>query len=103
MAAYCPSLDLATTGTDFQDAVKNFYECLQLHVECCMKMGTFEEDLKEHGWKVKGGHEAWVREGLKRTVIIQTHVDPVSELVVRKTINDIGLTLEEFITLPDSL
>lgn len=52
MTAYCPSLDLATTGTDFHDAVKNFYECLQLHVECCMEMGTFEEDLKEHGWKV---------------------------------------------------
>ena len=52
MTAYCPSLDLATTGTDFQDAVKNFYECLQLHVECSMEMGTFEEDLKEHGWKV---------------------------------------------------
>lgn len=48
--AYCPSLDLATTGTDFQDAVKNFYECLQLHVECCIEMGTFEEDLKEHGY-----------------------------------------------------
>lgn len=52
LTAYCPSLDLATTGTDFQDAVKNFYECMQLHVETCMEMGTFEEDLKEHGWKV---------------------------------------------------
>lgn len=52
LTAYCPSLDLATTGTDFQDAVKNFYECLQLHLECCMEMGTFEEDLKEHGWKI---------------------------------------------------
>ena len=52
LMAYCPSLDLATTGTDFQDALKNFYECLQLHVECCMEMGTFEEDLKEHGWRV---------------------------------------------------
>ena len=52
LTAYFPSLDLASTGTDFQDAVKNFYECLQLHVECCMEMGTFEEDLKEHGWKV---------------------------------------------------
>jgi len=52
ISAYCPSLDLATTGTDFQDAIKNFYECLQLHVECCMEMGTLEEDLKAHGWKV---------------------------------------------------
>ena len=31
MTVYCPSLDIATTGTDFQDAIKNFYECLQLY------------------------------------------------------------------------
>lgn len=37
-----------------------------------------------HKMRTKGDHEAWVREGLKRTVIIQTHVDPVFELVVRK-------------------
>lgn len=56
-----------------------------------------------HKTRIKGGHEAWVREGLKRPVIIQTHVDPVSELVVRKTINDLGLTREEFIALLESL
>lgn len=56
LTAYCPSLDLATTGTDFQDAVKNFYECLQLHLECCIEMGTFEEDMREHGWKVSEKH-----------------------------------------------
>jgi len=56
-----------------------------------------------HKMRTKGGHEAWVREGLKRTVIVQTHVDPVSELVVRKTINDLGLTREEFITLLETL
>ena len=56
-----------------------------------------------HKMRTKGGHEAWVREGLKRTVIIQTHLDPVSELVVRKTISDLGLTREEFISLLESL
>ena len=56
-----------------------------------------------HKMRTKGGHEAWVREGLIRTVIVQTHVDPVSELVVRKTINDLGLTREEFITLLETL
>ena len=61
-----------------------------------------------HKMRTKGGHEAWVHGGLKRTVIIQTHiiqthVDPVSELVVRKTINDLGLTREEFISLLESL
>ena len=56
-----------------------------------------------HKMRTKGGHEAWVRDGLKRTVIIQTHVDPVSELVVRKTINDLGISREEFIALLENL
>ena len=56
-----------------------------------------------HKMRTKGGHEAWVREGLKRTVIIQTHVDLVSELVVRKTINDLGISREEFIALLEKL
>lgn len=56
-----------------------------------------------HKMRSKGGHEAWVREGLKRTVIVQTHVDPVSELVVRKTINDLGLTREEFLAILESM
>lgn len=56
-----------------------------------------------HKMRTKGGHEAWVREGLRRPIIIQTHVDPVSELVVRKTINDLDITLDEFITLLESL
>lgn len=56
-----------------------------------------------HKMRTKGGHEAWVREGLKRTVIIQTHVDPVSELVVRKTISDLGISREEFIALLEKL
>ena len=53
--------------------------------------------------RTKGGHEAWIREGLRRPVIIQTHVDPVSELVVRKTINDLNISREEFIDLLESL
>ena len=56
-----------------------------------------------HKMRTKGGHEAWVREGLRRPIIIQTHVDPASELVVRKTINDLDITRDEFITLLESL
>lgn len=56
-----------------------------------------------HKIRTKGGHEAWVREGLKRPVIVQTQVDPVSELVVRKTINDLGITREEFMSRLESL
>ena len=97
LTAYCPSLDLVTTGTDFQDALKNFYECLQLHVECCIEMGTFEEDLKEHGWKVTE----------KKVVPPSFHTllkrPQLSELMKSNTNNDLGISREEFISLLESL
>lgn len=52
--AYCPALDLSTSGTDYIDAVKNFYECLQLYVDSCTAMGTLADDLRAHGWQLKG-------------------------------------------------
>ena len=56
-----------------------------------------------HMMRTNGGHEAWFREGLHRPVIVQTHVDPVSELVVRKIISDLGLTKDEFLAVLESL
>ena len=51
--SYCPSLDISTSGDNFNDAIGNFYEMFQLHIECCLDAGTLYEDLKEHGWKIK--------------------------------------------------
>ena len=56
-----------------------------------------------HKMHTKGGHEAGKRKELRRTIIIQTHVDPLSELVMRTTINDLGVTCEEFIAMLESL
>lgn len=30
----------------------------------------------------KGGHKAWQKEGLRRPITFQTHVEPIPELVV---------------------
>lgn len=49
--SYCPSLDLTTTGENFNDAIGNFCECFQLYVECCIEAGTLWDDLQAHGWK----------------------------------------------------
>lgn len=49
--AYCPSLDLSTSGTTFNDAVSAFYECFQLYIESCIDSGTLLEDLAANGWK----------------------------------------------------
>lgn len=43
--AYCPSLDLSSSGGTFNEAVGNFYEAFQLYVECCVESGTLVADL----------------------------------------------------------
>lgn len=48
--AYCPALDLITTGTSIDEAIHNFCECFKLHIECCIEWGTLQDDLRTHGW-----------------------------------------------------
>ncbi len=45
----------------------------------------------EQGTKGRGGHEKWIKEGLLRPIILQTHVDPVTEMAVRSNLNSLGL------------
>ena len=51
LIAYCPSLDISTSGKDYSDAVKNFYERFQIYIETSLEMGTLLDDLKDHGWE----------------------------------------------------
>lgn len=51
--AYCPSLDISTSGTSFNEAVSNFYEMFQLYIECCVENNTLHDDLIAHGWKLQ--------------------------------------------------
>jgi predicted RNase H-like HicB family nuclease len=48
--AYCPSLDISTSGATFNEAVGNFHEMFQLHIECCLQSNTLHDDLTAHGW-----------------------------------------------------
>lgn len=41
---------------------------------------------------IKGGHEKWVKEGLSRPIIIQTHIDPVPEFI-----GDLWLDRKDFL------
>jgi predicted RNase H-like HicB family nuclease len=52
--SYCPSLDISTSGETYNEAIGNFYEMLQLHIECCTDNNTLYDDLKSHGWKLDG-------------------------------------------------
>ncbi len=52
--AYCPALDITSTGYDFNDAVAQFHEHFQLYIEFCTEQDTLIDDLKAHGWKLDG-------------------------------------------------
>lgn len=71
-----------------------------------ISISDFKKILISFGCKyvrTKGGHEAWKREGLTRTIIFQTHVDPLPEMVVRNAIRDMGITKEEFLQVYEKL
>lgn len=49
--------------------------------------------------RTRGGHEMWIKEGLKRPITIQTHEDPVSVIVVCNTARQLGFTNKQFLEL----
>ena len=44
----------------------------------------------------EGGHEKWKKNGCLRSVILQTHIDPVPEFIVRNNLRTLGLTRKHF-------
>lgn len=56
----------------------------------------FLEKAGCHPQSISGGHEKWIKAGLLRPVIIQTHIDPVPEFIVRNTLRNLGLTKTDF-------
>ena len=59
----------------------------------------FREFLEKAGCKsesIKGGHEKWTKSGLLRPIIVQTHIDPVPEFIIKNTLRNLGLTTADF-------
>ena len=44
-----------------------------------------------------GGHEKRKKEGCLRSVILQTHIDPVPEFIVKNNLRTLGLSRNDFI------
>ncbi len=61
---------------------------------------TFRDFLSYMGLKAirtEGGHEVWSRKDLLRPVVVQTHIDPVPEFVVKNALRTINATKEDYI------
>jgi predicted RNase H-like HicB family nuclease len=53
--AHCPPLDITTQGRTEAEAKKNLIEASELFVVSCFERGTFEQALRELGWRVVAG------------------------------------------------
>lgn len=61
---------------------------------------VFQDFLKAKGLKcikTEGGHEKWVRGDLRRPVMLQTHVEPIPEFIIRNNLKTIGASIKEFL------
>ena len=50
-----------------------------------------------------GGHEIWTKPGLRRTIVFQTHIEPIPEFVVRNAIRDLKMTRKEIMEVLESM
>ncbi|MBR6291998.1 MAG: type II toxin-antitoxin system HicA family toxin [Bacteroidales bacterium] len=53
--------------------------------------------------RIVGGHEIWTKPGLQRTIVFQTHVEPLPEFVVKNAIRDLGMTRQEFMDIYENM
>ena len=49
--------------------------------------------------RTAGGHEIWTRADLLRPVVIQTHIDPVPERIMKQIIGALDLDKEDFLKI----
>ena len=62
-------------------------------------LNTFRNFLKHKGLllvKIEGGHEKWRKDGMIRPVILQTHLDPVPEFIIRNNLMSMNSNRKEF-------
>ena len=51
---YCPALDLSAYGQNEEEARKAFEQTFEMHFTYCINKKSLYEDLKKHGWTIKG-------------------------------------------------
>ncbi len=65
-----------------------------------ISIATFKKFLSFVGCtyiSTEGGHEKWKKEDCKRSIIIQTHIDPIPEFIIKNNLRTLGLTRSDFI------
>lgn len=64
-----------------------------------VSLSDYRDFLTKVGCKcvgIEGGHEKWTRKDLTRPIIVQTHIDPVVEFILRNALRNLNLTKKDF-------
>ena len=64
-----------------------------------VSLSDYREFLRKAGCKyisTEGGHEKWIRSDLTRPIIVQTHVEPVPEFIIRNALRNLKLGKQDF-------
>lgn len=65
-----------------------------------ISLKIFRRYLQHCGLKhirTKGGHEIWNAQNLTRPVVLQTHVDPIPEFIIKNNLRTIGKAEEHLL------
>ena len=65
-----------------------------------VSLKIFREFLKDKGLqriRQRGGHEIWSRSDLGRPIVLQSHIDPIPEFIVKNNLKTIGATIAELL------
>jgi hypothetical protein len=65
-----------------------------------ISLKLFREYLLWKGLKkirTAGGHEIWAGKQLNRPVVLQSHIDPIPEFIVRNALRTLGASRDDFI------
>jgi hypothetical protein len=46
--------------------------------------------------RTKGGHEIWAGKNVTRPIVIQTHIDPIPEFIVRNALRTLNADIADF-------
>ena len=67
-----------------------------------LSLATYRKFLGKVGCnniRTNGGHKIWSRKDLARPIVVQTHVDPVPEFVIKNALKILGIDRNRFIEI----
>jgi len=66
----------------------------------------FRQYLEYKGLKVyrrKGGHEVWGSHKLQRPIVLQSHIDPIPEFIIRNSLRTLEVDADDFYSFIENL